>query len=98
MDILNGLQPTKNKVEARKQVKKELKKIGSHRPRRGHTLFKLLNDEVTAVKESDYFFSEYNLQGANKKRLQVEVGASYLSALNKRNAIKKFKKIGLIGN
>lgn len=87
---------TSNRQVVERQVKKELKKLGSIRPRRGHRLFKLQDGIVTAVTDADFSDSFVTLNGKKKRKLIIEKGADYISALNKKNAIKHFKKGGVL--
>lgn len=82
-----------------KPVKKQLRLLARVKPHRGHTLFKLKDRKVTIVAEDEIMetlveFNEYSMLD-RKKKIRVEEGAMYTTALNLKNAIKKFKKNNL---
>lgn len=75
------------------EVKAEAKKIGSIQPYPGHTTFKmdlshpaLLVSEVTA----EDMETTHHFNGGTKRKIVVKEGFLYCSALNKKNAIKRF--------
>ena len=74
---------------------------------RGHRVFKMINGEISELDESEYQESLVELPrltslgdqytvGRKVRKLTPEEGALYVSALNMKNAIKKFKKLGAV--
>lgn len=73
------------------------------RIKKGHRVFKAINGVVSEVGEEEYteslYESKYRLDfdlGRKVRKLIPEDGALYVSALNMKNAIKKFKKLGAV--
>jgi hypothetical protein len=89
--VLNNQERDSLKFKKVREAKKELKKIGTIKPHRGHSLFKMNSEGVFKVEENE--FEYYYVIGKKKKKLIVEDNTLYVSALNKKNAIKKFKKM-----
>lgn len=73
------------------EQKKQLKLLGSIRPKRGHTLFEVnldTGDIIPAVKEPiDFVVGKKNSE--KKSKVITKGNCIYISALNKRNVIKK---------
>jgi hypothetical protein len=76
--------------QAEKDQRKEKTLLGTIFPHKGHTLYKLdlETEEVSLAKYS----SDYNVDQTIPKKVIVEEGYYYVSALNKENALKKFRK------
>jgi|688.fasta_scaffold777471_2 hypothetical protein len=73
------------------QNEKQKQLIGSLRIKRGHSLFKIdLSCGVVSLVDDNEFKSFYTIGGSKKRELIVKEGFWYDSALNKKNAIKKF--------
>jgi len=83
----------KDEPQVVKEARKELKLIGSIRPHRGHSLFKMNKEGVFKVSEED--LEEYYDYSAKrrKKKLIIEEDTIYVSALNKKNATRKFNQM-----
>jgi hypothetical protein len=86
--------------ETNKQQIKEQKFLGRLNPKRGHTLWKInivSMDIEKAIFDTDTIVLD-SLDGAEnqlkKRKLIVEDGYFYISALNKKNAIKKYIENG----
>ena len=62
------------------------KKVGSLTPHAGHTLFEI-NHNTQQVVVAEFIPSE-----SGKKKVLVKEGCEYVSALNMKNAIKKYLK------
>jgi hypothetical protein len=92
----------KDKVEVSAQAEipvKSEKKIATTNPHAGHSVFKmnLENFLVSSLEEDDYH-EYYNFRGAKTTKVVVKQGYIYCTALNKKNAIKKFcKKLHSMG-
>ncbi len=87
------------KIHAEKQQEKQLKFIGSITPHQGHTCFELnmdtnMIDKATFQEVAIDFGSVKNnkAQGV-KKKLIVKDNCIYTTALNVKNADKKFRKM-----
>jgi hypothetical protein len=83
--------------EEKEQEKKE-KLLQTIKPHRGHTLFKvnLKTNEISKAEFEKTDIEYMNAIGRNnvsRKKVIVEEGYYYVSALNKKNVIKKIKKI-----
>ena len=75
-------------------VKSEMKLIGTIRLNKGHKLFKI-NTTTDQISEVEYFYdvvSVFSPTYERKRKLSMEKGFAYISALNKQNAIKKYRK------
>ena len=88
-----------SKVVVEQQVEKDQHKektlLKTIVPHKGHTLYKidLETEEIDLAKYS----SAYNVDQTIPKKVIVEEGFYYVSALNKKNALKKFRK-GQLGS
>jgi hypothetical protein len=83
-------------VVSQTQFKKHLNFLGSISPQRGHTLYEY-NWETNSIKEAE-FRKEVELNFIDdivNKSILVSPNCTYVSALNKKNALKKlgFRKI-----
>ena len=76
--------------QAEKDQRKEKTLLGTIVPHKGHTLYKvdLETEEVSLAKYS----SAYNVDKTIPKKVIVEEGYYFVSALNRKNALKKFRK------
>jgi len=85
-------------ITDQKEQETQLKKVGQVRPFRGHKLFKVNKItleiiEAEFVKPDEITFEEAKAGKKVKKKVIVEEGFAYFSALNKNNVIKKLKKL-----
>ena len=80
-------------VKQKKQVEKKF--IGDIIPYEGHKIWKI-NKKTLEIEEAKYNNTTYNISGENKKEILIIEGFEYISALNKKNALKLFSK-GKIG-
>ena len=76
-------------VKQKKQVEHQL--IGKIIPFEGHKIWEI-NNETMEVKEAKFANATYHLYGENKKEIITKQGFTYVSALNKKNALKKYKQ------
>jgi hypothetical protein len=77
----------------KKEVDKKLNKIGTVTPHRNHILFSI-NNKTYEIKRA--VFAQQDAQfttGPQNKKVIVEKDCVYLSALNKKNLIKKLRKL-----
>ena len=85
------------KLVAEVQQEKKLKFIGSTTPKRGHSLFtlELATGKITkTVMEANILFIDG--KKVLSKRVDVQEGCQYISALNEANARKKLVKLGIL--
>jgi len=91
---------TKDKVviTAQQEKKYEHKLVRSIRPHKGHTLFKVC-EKTGDISEAEFEKQDLQIKdlsnpllGAVKKKVIIEEGFIYISALNKKNVIKKLTK------
>jgi hypothetical protein len=78
---------TEQSVKQKKQIEHEL--IGSIVPHDGHIMWKI-NDETLEVTKAEYSNKNYIFGQENKREIIIMDGFSYVSALNVRNALKKY--------
>ena len=82
-----------NKGVKTAEVKKQEKKLGVIKPHKGHTLFEIEVKTMSInLPEFETIEVDWTKDSSNKSKLKVKEGCVYISALNKRNALKKFKK------
>lgn len=76
-------------IKQKKQVEKKL--IGDIVPYNGHKIWKI-NKETLEIEECKYLNTAYYISENNNKEVLVTDGFDYVSALNKKNALKLFSK------
>jgi hypothetical protein len=87
---------TKTEISAKqiKQEEKHIKAFGNALPHNGHTVFRINPETMEIVvvpfMKTTFVFGQDPLK--TKKKIFVEDGFRYISALNKKTALKKFKK------
>lgn len=84
---------TESKIELSVKQQKEIKHqlIDRIIPHKGHTIWQIHN-ETKQVEKAKFSSVTYNFLGENKKEIIIKKGYSYVSALNKENALKQFNK------
>ena len=87
----------KDKLEISIQQKKQIEKklIGDIVPNNGHKIWKI-NEETMEVEEAKYLNNAFIIGTENKKEILITNGFFYVSALNKKNALKLYRK-GKVG-
>lgn len=87
----------KDKLEISVQQKKQIEKklIGDIVPNNGHKIWKI-NEETMEVEEAKYLNDAFIIGTENKKEILITNGFFYVSALNKKNALKLYRK-GKVG-
>lgn len=89
-------------IVAEQQQEKKLQFAGSIRPHRGHTLYKVnvktLEIDKAEFEKQDISFEEVQNKKKPNKKIIIEDGFVYISALNEKNVIKKMPKFGLRPN
>ncbi len=78
---------TELSVKQKKQVEHEL--ISCIVPHEGHVIWQI-NKETLEVDKAKFANASYHIGGDNKKEIIVKDGFCYVSALNKKNALKKY--------
>lgn len=91
----------KHELQQKKQQQKEYKLIGTMRHRSGHILY-AINRITLQIKEAEYIKKSvltweealHIIQGGHVTRtVQTEKDFVYIEALNKENALKRFRKL-----
>ena len=95
MKELEIKQKDKLEISVKQQKQIEKKFIGDILPYNGHKIWKI-NKETLEIEEAKYTNTTYNISGENKKEIIVVDGFEYVSALNKKNALKLYSK-GKVG-
>jgi hypothetical protein len=76
-------------VKQKKQVEHQL--IGKIIPFEGHTIWQI-NNETLEIEKAEFSNATYHFIGENKKEIITKKGYTYISALNKKNALKKYNQ------
>jgi hypothetical protein len=76
-------------VKQKKQVQHQL--IGKIIPHEGHTIWQI-NNETLEIEKAKFTNATYHIGGENKREIITKQGYTYISALNKKNALKKFEQ------
>jgi uncharacterized protein YnzC (UPF0291/DUF896 family) len=99
MKDLNPESKIENLTEEIREVQEERKQtyIGSLKPHKGHKLYEIdivLNtiNEATFEKTEVVFNTKGSTPSSSNKKVVIKENCFYISALNKKNAIKKFGK------
>jgi len=90
-------------VEVVKPIKKEKELLGTLRPQKGHKCFEI-NTLTNEVKEAEYSTNETayllnpdisvkSMSGYIKRVLNTKSDCVYITALNKKNALKKYQQL-----
>lgn len=91
MKELNNFKQTEQSVKLQKQEERKKKLIGQIIPHNGHSIFKI-NEETLEISEPKYIQKSWIFNGENKPEVLVEEGFFYVSALNEKNALKKYNQ------
>lgn len=91
---LTNKQQIEVSVKQKKKIEHEL--IGKIIPFEGHTIWQI-NKETLEVEKAKFSNTTYVVGIVNKKEIIIKDGFAFVSALNKRNALRKYKK-GLNGS
>lgn len=76
-------------VKKKKQVEHQL--IDNIIPFDGHKIWEI-NNVTLEIEPAKFSNNTFLFDGVNKKEIFVKKGFTYISALNKKNALKKFKQ------
>ena len=87
------VQKTKDKTEVSVKQKKQVEHtlIGEIIPHDGHCIWQI-NKETLEIEKAKFSNATYVLGGENKKEIITKEGFAYVSVLNKKNALKKYKQ------
>lgn len=77
-------------LHAQKQVEKKTVLIGSTFLTPGHRCFEI-NTKTLKVEEAQYE-REVHFNAADRRKIITKEGYAYVTALNKKNALKRFKR------
>lgn len=102
MTLLNDQQSDKDKIQIEEMQKKTLKLLARKKLHKGHKLFKfnVKTGVLSVVQDDEYFDDEIDINASGevlnkKKKLKIEDFCLYEGALNFKNAIKKFRAMGV---
>ena len=99
MKEFEGVFQEKDKMELsiQKKQQKEKELVGKIIPHAGHKVYEI-NDETLEIKLAEFELKTFIIGGNhNNPEIIIRSGYSYVSALNKSNALNKYKK-GLNGS
>ena len=97
MDLVSRVKKDKIVLEKQAEQQKEEKLIGKISPERGHTLFEI-NESTKEIKKAVFESQTITFEQAKSKfltpskKVLINKGCVYISALNEKNAIKKLNK------
>lgn len=91
MKIITEVVKDKDKIVNQKEVEKR-NIISNLVPQNGHKCFEL-NLETDEITEADYVEVTTTLDGKVSKRINIKPNCLYQTALNKKNALKHFKRL-----
>ena len=86
---LNNKSKIEVSVKQKKQIEYQL--VGKIIPFQGHKIWEI-NNETEEIDEAKFAKATYHLFGEFKKEVIKKQGYTYVSALNKKNALKKYKQ------
>lgn len=90
MKELESIQKDKQEISVQKKQQKEKELIGQIKPKPGHRIFEI-NTETGKVQEATFTQEiNFSLTGKNNKQIFVQPKCIYISALNKKNAVKHY--------
>jgi hypothetical protein len=80
---------TELSVKQKKQIESEL--VGDIMPNKGHFLWSI-NNETLEIKKARFIDTDIYYGAIPKREVLINKNHTYIAALNKKNALKKFKK------
>ena len=96
MEALPIKETVKDKVVivGQREMKQKAKLHGSIRPQKGHTLFELnlKTKEIKPATFEELDFVVNQITNGKKKKVIMQTDCIYISALNEKNALRKFFK------
>jgi hypothetical protein len=90
-ELQNIKADTNIEVSVKQKKEVEITYTNSLIPYSGHKIWEI-NKETLEVKEAKFHNKDFYLGSANKKEIIKKPNCEYVSALNKENALKKYKK------
>ena len=95
--MINEKINTDSNLVSEKEQEKKLEKIATIKPHRGHTLFEvnMATGEILEAefeKQDVHYHEVINNHNISKKKVITKEGYFYVSALNKKNVLKKLNK------
>lgn len=75
-------------------IKSEMKLLGTLKPQKGHKCFEI-NTITQDINEAEFYediVSMFSSSYERRKKLKVKDSCVYLTALNKKNALKKYRE------
>lgn len=94
MKELEKINPIEINVKKEKEVQYDL--IDKIIPYNNHTVWEI-DIKTLLIKKAEYYNTNYIVGEENKKEIITKKGFKYVSALNEKNALKKYKK-GITGS
>jgi len=91
MKELEIKQETKIEISVKQQKQVEYEYVGQIIPHEGHCIWEI-NNQTLEIQKAKYSNSTYVFGGENKSEIVIKKGYSYVSALNKKGALKKYKE------
>lgn len=81
-----------DEIKIEKPIKKETKLIATLKPERGHKCYEIntLTNEITEAEFFDDYVTMFSSSYERKKKLKIKENCFYITALNKKNAFKKY--------
>lgn len=92
IDLTSKKDNTELSVQQKQQVEREF--IGSIKPKNGHIVFEInvLTLEIVPAKFDELAILKFTSEKL-KRTITINKDCVYISALNKENALKKFRKV-----
>lgn len=92
MKELENKETTQKTIQDIRPILTEKKFIGSIKPHKGHKLYEInvTNQEIKEIKTTKTYDVS---KGYSSSKVDIKENCYYVSALNLKNAIKKFKKL-----
>lgn len=84
-------QKEKIEIDVKKQKQVEHQLIGKIVPHLNHKMYEI-NIETLEIKDAQYSNTTYQAFAKNQKEIIIKKGFAYVSAMNKKNALKQFNK------
>jgi|TARA_R110001583_G_scaffold101263_3_gene247695 hypothetical protein len=82
----------KQEISLEKDVEKKAELVGRIFPHNNHQVFEI-NNKTLCIELAKFEYDNYVFnKGVINKKIVIHKDCSYVSALNKKNALKKFKK------
>lgn len=75
-------------------IKSEMKLLGTLKPQKGHKCFEIntITQDINEAKFYEDIVSMFSSSYERKKKLRIKENCIYITALNKTNALKKYRE------